>query len=155
MKNVYFHGITVLLLAIFWVVLPTFNITEERWLVAVATSISFGFMSLHLAKIGVSNGFHDFTLRILRDHLISIKEPPFAKLRRFTQFIFPKKVNEKIFAQQLEDALDEYLEALDAGRVWHARFIAIRERIGFVLTVISYLSASVIKKMVTIFKTIG
>ena len=42
------------------------------------------------------------------------------------RFILPKKVFERVVEQMILDAREEHLEALAAGRVNHARWIAIR-----------------------------
>ena len=79
---------------------------------------------------------------------------PGALAKSTLSFLFSKKAFENIFSQAIVDMREEHADALAEGCIWKARWIVVRDHLHLGLTVAAYLSATVIKKVVSIWRII-
>lgn len=84
---------------------------------------------------------------------VKIHRSPFPYLRAISRFIFPAHISIRVFDQLVEDAEEEYLEALSKDRKWHARWIRIRESLRFCFTIVVQIKASTLKIVWSLFRT--
>ncbi|WP_415402898.1 hypothetical protein [Tateyamaria sp. SN3-11] len=87
-------------------------------------------------------------------HRSTVSMPPATSLRTVLKFVFSKKAFDEVFSQAISDIHEEYFQALNEQRTRKAQFIAMRGRLSLLLTVACYLSATVLKKVVNIWKLI-
>lgn len=80
--------------------------------------------------------------------------PPGYAVLHLLKFIFSKRAFDTVFSQVIIDMREEYFEALEAGKIGKARWIVLRDHLGILLTVVTYLAARVGKKVLGIWKMI-
>lgn len=81
-----------------------------------------------------------------------IVRPPGSRAAWVLGFIFPRTTFRVLFAQTIADEQDEYLDAMAAGRNWHARWISIRVYITLGATMLAWFPAVVGKRLVAMWK---
>jgi len=74
---------------------------------------------------------------------------------RICQFLFSAKAYREVFGQVISDMREEYFDALNSGQPKKARYILMRDHLNLLLTAASYVTATVAKRMVSIWKIIG
>ena len=75
----------------------------------------------------------------LNSHAIKIVTlPPGFRLAEVLRFLLTRKAFERFVAPTIADMQEEYVDALVAGRIWHARWIAVR---GHLLVIPGWLYA--------------
>lgn len=80
--------------------------------------------------------------------------PPGSSVRSVLEFIFSKKAFDGVFAQVIVDMREEHAEALAVGELRKARWIVVRGHLGIGLTVMSYLGATLGKRLAGIWQMI-
>lgn len=120
------------------------------------------FMNFMIISIGFSLDLLDFRrtknkkngMRTSQNPSIMNKAPGNFALR-ICIFIFPKKINDEIFRQAISDMREEYFMALSNDQNSMAKYILVRDHCNLVLTAISYIATTVVKRAVSIWKIIG
>lgn len=119
-------------------------------------SRSFALVSVNAYLIGAriaSSLFVDWflSLAMLRrgGHLV---HPPGRGLIAALRFLMPRKSFERLIGQAFADELDEYFEALDDRRKWHASWIHIRLYIVVGFTVLAWVLAAAGKRFSQLWK---
>lgn len=79
---------------------------------------------------------------------------PGSFARSVLDFVFSKKAFDDVFSQAIIDMREEHADALANQRTWKAKWIVIRDHMGLCLTVATYVSVSVGKKVATIWNMI-
>ena len=79
---------------------------------------------------------------------------PGTLARTVLSFVFSKRAFETVFGQAIVDMQEEYVEALANGKKWKARWVVVRDHIGLLLTVGTYIGTTVVKRAVGIWKMI-
>lgn len=90
--------------------------------------------------------------KLLEPDDIDILLPPGTRLSIIIEFLYSKKVKERVFDGIIADMQAEYFEALDQGRKWKMRWIHARGIMNVLTAVMAGFSFSFVKKMVEIFK---
>ncbi|WP_299751385.1 hypothetical protein [uncultured Tateyamaria sp.] len=83
---------------------------------------------------------------------IQLARPPGSGAVFVLEFLFPKNAFEVVFSQHILDMREEYYEALSEDRPRKARWIIIRDHFRLILTIHSYLGASVAKSLLSFWK---
>jgi len=71
-----------------------------------------------------------------------ILRPLGSRLLSIVSFIYSKKTVDRVFSQVITDTREEFLEALAAGNLWHARWIHVRGVLSFLTTVVVHAGSS-------------
>jgi len=89
---------------------------------------------------------------LLADQHEKIARPPGIFILRIINFIYSKKVAERIFEPILADMQEEYFEALSNSLKLKAKWIHLRSIFSIFIAIASQLSISVVKLFITIWK---
>lgn len=81
-----------------------------------------------------------------------VRHSPLAGLRCLSRFLFTRQIHEEVFCQQIEDAEEEYFAVLQAGEMWHARWIRLRGYLTFFMAFSLQVWVSVGKLVWSIFR---
>lgn len=84
-----------------------------------------------------------------------IVRPPGLLIDRFARFIFKKKTYERVFQPIIVDMRLEYFESLSEGRRWHARWVSLRDHLGFCKALLALIPVSITRLFVKIWTTAG
>lgn len=82
-----------------------------------------------------------------RTHARPIKRAPGTGLISLVEFLYPPKTVEGVFRPLVADWRIEHFDALQANRIWKARWVSLRYRISFVTAMGLSKAFSIVRKL--------
>ena len=84
-----------------------------------------------------------------------IHRPPAGVLRKIASFLFSERVFERVFAEVFSEIEYEYFKAIEKQRIWKSRWVKISGIWIFWTTFFAQISASFVKKLISIVRVVG